>query len=66
LAAAFLAAAKTASTPKRAAAGAAPVAKPRIKTVVVNAPVKPAAKKTAAKKAPAKKAPAKKAAVRKA
>ena len=64
-AAAKKAAAKTAAAPKRTAAGAAPVAKPRIKTLVVNAPVKPAAKKTAVKTA-AKKAPAKKAAVRKA
>ncbi|WP_435405950.1 ribosome silencing factor [Rhodoferax lithotrophicus] len=41
------------------------VAKPRIKTLVVNAPGKPAAKKAAAKKT-ASKAPAKKAPVRKA
>jgi ribosome-associated protein len=59
------AAAKTASTPKRAAAGAAPAVKPRIKTLVVNAPVKPSAKKTAAP-AVARKAPTKKAPVRKA
>ncbi|MDD5478689.1 ribosome silencing factor [Rhodoferax sp.] len=37
------------------------VAKPRIKTLVVNAPGKPAAKKVAAKSAPAKRAPARKA-----
>ena len=60
------AAAKAAATPKRAAVGEAPVAKPRIKTLVVNAPVKPSAKKPAAKTTPAKKAPAKKSAVRKA
>ncbi|HSN79875.1 MAG TPA: ribosome silencing factor [Rhodoferax sp.] len=60
-AAAKKAAAKTAATPKRAVAGAAPVVKPRVKTLVVNAPVKPAAKKTAAKKAPAKKAAVRKA-----
>lgn len=60
------AAAKTAAEPKRAAAGAAPVTKPRIKTLVVNAPVKPAAKKAATKKSPAKKAPARKTAERKA
>jgi ribosome-associated protein len=64
-AAAKKAAAKTAATPKRKVADADAVAKPRLKTVVVNAPVKPAAKKTAAKTV-AKKAPAKKAAVRKA
>lgn len=60
-AAAKKAAAKTAAAPKRSVAGATPVAKPRIKTLVVNAPVKPAAKKTAAKKAPAKKATVRKA-----
>lgn len=65
-AAAKKAAAKAAATPKRAAVGEAPVVKPRIKTLVVNAPVKPAAKKPAAKKTPARKAPAKKPAVRKA
>ena len=59
------AAAKSAATPKRKLAGADAAAKPRLKTLVVNAPVKPAAKKSAAKPA-AKKAPAKKAAVRKA
>ncbi len=52
--------------PERGAAGAATLAKPRIKTLVVNAPAKPAARKAAANKASAKKAPAKKAAVRKA
>ncbi|MDD2920325.1 ribosome silencing factor [Rhodoferax sp.] len=60
------AAAKTATEPKRAVVGAAPVAKPRIKTLVVNAPVKPAAKKAVAKKSPVKKAPARKTAERKA
>lgn len=60
-AAAKKAAAKTAAAPKRSVAGATPVAKPRIKTLVVNAPIKPAAKKTAAKKAPAKKATVRKA-----
>lgn len=64
-AAAKKAAAKTVAAPKRAVVGAAPVVKPRIKTLVVNAPVKPSAKKTPAKKVPAKKAPAKKSAVRK-
>jgi len=64
-AAAKKAAAKTAATPKRKVAEADAVAKPRLKTLVVNAPVKPAAKKTAAKTV-AKKVPAKKAAVRKA
>jgi len=64
-AAAKKAAAKTAATPKRKVADADAVAKPRLKTVVVNAPVKPSAKKAAAKTV-AKKAPAKKAAVRKA
>jgi len=64
-AAAKKAAAKTAVTPKRKVADVAAVAKPRLKTVVVNAPVKLAAKKTATKTV-AKKAPAKKTAVRKA
>ena len=64
-AAAKKAAAKTAATPKRKVADADAVAKPRLKTVVVNAPVKPSAKKVAAKTV-AKKATAKKAAVRKA
>lgn len=63
-AAAKKAAAKTAATPKRKVADAV-AAQPRLKTVVVNAPVKSAAKKTAAKTV-AKKAPAKKATVRKA
>lgn len=63
-AAAKKAAAKTAATPKRKVADAV-AAKPRLKTVVVNAPVKSAAKKTTAKTV-AKKAPAKKATVRKA
>lgn len=60
------AAAKSAAEPKRAVAGAAPVVKPRIKTLVVNAPVKSSAKKPAANTTPAKRAPAKKSAVRKA
>ena len=64
-AAAKKAAAKTAATPKRKVAEADAVAKPRLKTLVVNAPVKPAVKKTAAKTV-ARNAPAKKAAVRKA
>ncbi|MDD3935033.1 ribosome silencing factor [Rhodoferax sp.] len=58
-------AAKTAATPRRKVAEGDAVAKPRLKTLVVNAPVKPAAKKSAAKTV-AKKAPAKKSAVRKA
>lgn len=61
------AAAKTAAMPKRQVTDTgAVVAKPRIKTLVVNEPVKPTAKKAAAKKTSAKKAPAKKSAVRKA
>jgi ribosome-associated protein len=48
-AAAKKAAAKSAAAPKRKVAGADAVAKPRLKTVVVNARVKPAAKKSAAK-----------------
>jgi len=67
VAAAKKAAATSAATPKRKVVGTdAVVAKPRIKTLVVNAPVKPTAKKPAAKKTPAKKAPARKSAVRKA
>lgn len=65
VAAARKAAAKSAATPKRKVADAGAVAKPRLKTVVVNAPVKPAAKKSAVKTV-ARKAPAKKPAVRKA
>ncbi|MBE0473031.1 ribosome silencing factor [Rhodoferax sp.] len=66
-AAAKKAAVKTASVPKRKVADTdAVVVKPRIKTLVVNAPVKPAAKKAAAKKSPVKKAPARKTAERKA
>ena len=65
-AAAKKAAAKSVAKPRSAVAGAAPVAKPRIKTLVVNAPGKPAAKKTAAKKTVAKSAPAKRAPARKA
>ena len=38
------------SAPKRAGADAGSAAKPRVKTLVVNAPVKPAARKAAAKK----------------
>jgi ribosome-associated protein len=50
------------SAPKaKTAAGTGTTVKPRIKTLVVNAPGKPAAKKTAAKSAPAKRAPARKA-----
>jgi len=64
-AAAKKAAAKSAAAPKRKVADADAVARPRLKTLVVNAPVKPAVKKTAAKTV-ARKAPAKKAAVRKA
>ena len=64
-AAAKKAAAKSAAAPKRKVADADAVAKPRLKTLVVNAPVNPAVKKTAAKTV-ARKAPAKKAAVRKA
>ncbi len=65
-AAAKKAAAKAVAKPRRALAGEAPAAKPRIKTLVVNAPTKPAAKKMAAKKTAAKSAPAKKAPARKA
>lgn len=71
-AAAKKAAAKSPAKPRSAASVPAsvksadkPAAKPRIKTLVVNAPGKPAAKKVAAKKT-ASKAPAKKAPVRKA
>lgn len=64
-AAAKKAAVKSAATPKRKVAGADAVANPRLKTLVVNAPVKPVAKKSAAKTV-AKKAPAKKVTVRKA
>ncbi|TXT39392.1 MAG: ribosome-associated protein [Comamonadaceae bacterium] len=64
------AAAKKAATKSRSAAAPAksadkPAAKPRIKTLVVNAPGKPSAKKAAAKKT-ASKAPARKAPVRQA
>ena len=54
-------AAKAVAKPRNAVAGATTVAKPRIKTLVVNAPGKPAAKKTTSKTTPAKKAPARKA-----
>ncbi len=59
-------AAKAGTTGVRGQQDAAVVAKPRIKTLVVNAPGKPAAKKTAAKRAPTKSAPAKRAPARKA
>jgi len=65
-AAAKKAAAKSPAKPRATAAGAAPVAKPRIKTLVVNAPGKPAAKKAAAKKAVSKPVVARKAPARKA
>ena len=64
-AAAKKAAVKSPAKPRATAAGAAPVAKPRIKTLVVNAPGKPAAKKAAAKKAVSKPTVARKAPVRK-
>lgn len=60
------AAAKAVSKPRSAVAGATTVAKPRIKTLVVNAPGKPAAKKVAAKKITSKPTLAKKAPARKA
>jgi ribosome-associated protein len=66
VAAAKKVAAKAVSTRARVQKDAESVAKPRIKTLVVNAPGKPAAKKSAAKKAPAKSAPAKRAPARKA
>ena len=65
-AAAKKAAAKAVVKPRSAVAGATAVAKPRIKTLVVNAPGKPAAKKAAAKKTVSKPTPAKKAPARKA
>ena len=49
-------ASKATSTKARSTKDAEAVAKPRIKTLVVNAPSKPAAKKSAAKSAPAKRA----------
>lgn len=55
---------KTASRGVAVAETKAPAAKPRIKTLVVNAPGKPAAKKASARKTVARKTPAKKAAVR--
>jgi len=55
---------KPGSTRARGIKDADVVAKPRIKTLVVNAPGKPVAKKAAAKKAPAKSAPAKRAPAR--
>jgi ribosome-associated protein len=64
-AAAKKAATKSVAKPRSTAAGAAPVAKPRIKTLVVNAPAKPAAKKVAAKKPAVKSAPARKTPARK-
>jgi ribosome-associated protein len=60
------AAAKSPAKPRATAAGAAPVAKPRIKTLVVNAPGKAAAKKAAAKKVVSKPTVARKAPARKA
>lgn len=59
-------ASKAVATGARGEKDTAIVAKPRIKTLVVNAPGKPAAKKAAAKRAPAKSAPAKRAPARKA
>ena len=64
-AAAKKAATKSVAKPRSTAAGAAPVAKPRLKTLVVNAPAKPAAKKVAAKKPAVKSAPARKTPARK-
>jgi ribosome-associated protein len=64
-AAAKKAATKSVAKPRSTAAGAAPVAKPRIKTLVVNAPAKPAVKKVAAKKPAVKSAPARKTPARK-
>jgi ribosome-associated protein len=64
------AAAKSAAKPRSTAAGAAPVAKPRVKVLVVNAPAKPstkpAAKRAAAPRATAKPVAAKRAPARKA
>lgn len=59
-------AAKPVSTGVRGIKDTEVVAKPRIKTLVVNAPGKPALKKTAAKKVAPKSAPAKRAPARKA
>jgi len=56
LAAAKKVAGKASPTRARSSKDAEVAAKPRIKTLVVNAPSKPAAKKSAAKSAPAKKA----------
>jgi ribosome-associated protein len=64
-AAAKKAATKSVAKPRSTAVGTAPVAKPRIKTLVVNAPAKPAAKKVAAKKPAVKSAPARKTPARK-
>jgi ribosome-associated protein len=64
-AAAKKAATKSVAKPRSTAAGEVPVAKPRIKTLVVNAPAKPAAKKVAAKKPAVKSAPARKTPARK-
>jgi ribosome-associated protein len=64
-AAAKKAATKSVAKPRSTAAGAAPVARPRIKTLVVNAPAKPAVKKVAAKKPAVKSAPARKTPARK-
>jgi len=65
-AAAKKAAAKAVAKPRSPVAGATAAPKPRIKTLVVNAPGKPAAKRAPAKKAASKSAPAKKAPARKA
>ncbi len=59
-------ASKPASKRARGLKDAEVVAKPRVRTLVVNAPGKPAAKKTAAKKVASKSAPAKRAPARKA
>jgi ribosome-associated protein len=64
-AAAKKAATKSVAKPRSTAAGAAPVVKPRIKTLVVNAPAKPVVKKVAAKKPAVKSAPARKTPARK-
>jgi ribosome-associated protein len=60
------AAAKSATKPRGTAAGSAPAPKSRVKVLVVNAPVKPAAKRAPASKSAAKPAAAKRAPARKA
>ena len=60
------AAAKAVAKPRSTVGAATAVPKPRIKTLVVNAPGKPAAKKTAAKKVASKSTPARKTPARKA